>query len=153
MRSSLLLHTAKSSYDRWLKLLLGGTLAFTLILGIVLIPVDILAAGICLGVTAFDGLIFWAVLPHALQIYEDRVRIQLGGPLAVNLALANIKEAKKGSAYDAVAHYGVRFATSMRNVVIITRHKGWNVVISPDDADEFITQLRQAQQALPREEP
>lgn len=149
MRSSLLLYTAKSPYALWLKLLLGGILAFTLVLGIALIPVDTLATWICLATTAFDGLLFWGVLPHALQIYEDRLRIQLGGPFAVNVALANIKEVKKGSGYDAFAYVGIRFATSTRNVVIIVRHRGWDIVISPDDADTFIERLNQARQVLP----
>ncbi len=152
MRSSLLLYTAKSPYALWLKLLLGGTLTFTLVLGIALIPVDVLATWICLAATAFDGLLFWLVLPHSLQIYEDRLRIQLGGPFAVNIALANIKEVKKGSGYDAIAYLGVRFTTSTRNVVIIVRSRGWDIVISPDDADMFIEQLNQARQVLPPEE-
>ncbi len=151
MRNPLLLYTARSAYAGWFNLVLGGSLAFTLVLGIALIPVDTLATWICLGVTAFDGLLFWAVLPKSLQIYEDRLRIQLGGPLAINLALANIREARRGTGYEAIAYAGIRFATSTRNVVIIVRRRGWDVVVSPEDADEFIAQLQQARQALPPE--
>jgi len=153
VRSTLLLYSTKPRYDRWVKYLLGGTVAFTLILGIVLIPVEIEGAWVCFAATVFDGLLFWVIMPHSLQIYEDRVRIKLGGPFAVNIALANIREAKKGSTGDALAYGGVRFATSLRNVVIIVRRRGWNIVISPDDADMFIEQLNQAQQALPAGEP
>ena len=131
-------------YDSWLKLILGGTLAFTLVLGITLLSVDLAGAWIVFGVTAFDALLFHAVLPRRYQIFQNRVRIVLGCPFAVNIPLSTIKEARSASGSKAFAYWGIRFATSSRSVVDIIRHKGWNIVISPANKDLFLEQLAQA---------
>jgi len=62
-------------YDFWLKSILGGVLALTLILGVILLSEDIGAALAMFGVTLFDALLFKAILPRRYQIFQDRVRI------------------------------------------------------------------------------
>ena len=47
-------------YDWWLKLVLGGTLALTLVLGLWFFSIDRTAALVVLGVTVFDALLFHA---------------------------------------------------------------------------------------------
>jgi len=131
-------------YDLWLKLILGGTLAFTFVLSIVLLSVDLLGAWIAFGVTIFDALLFHAILPRRYQIFQDKVRIALGRPFAFNISLSTIREARSASGSKAFAYRGLRFATSSRSVVEIIRHKGWNVVISPANRDLFLEQLAQA---------
>jgi len=131
-------------YDSWLKLMLGAILALTLILGFVLLPIDISGAGVMFGVTLFDALLFRAILPRRFQIYQDRVRIVLGGPLALNIPLLDIREARLASSSKAFVYWGLRFVTSVRGVVEIVRKRGLSVVISPANADTFLEQLNQA---------
>ena len=71
-------------YDFWLKLILGSVLALTLILGVVLLSEDIIGAWVMFGVTLFDALLFKAILPRRFQIFQDRVKIVLGEPFALN---------------------------------------------------------------------
>ena len=128
-------------YDLWLKLILGSVLAITFVAGVVLLFEDIVAALIMLGVTLFDALLFKAVLPQRFQIFEDGVKIVLGGPFAINIPLSNIREARSASASKAFAYWGIRFATSTHYVVEIVRTKGLNLVISPAGGDMFMEQL------------
>lgn len=144
-----LIYEDTAQYDLWLKLILGGILALTLILGIVLLPVDIVGAWISFGVTVFDALLFYAILPRRCQLFEDRLRIVLGWPFALNIPLATIKEAKSASGSKAFVYWGIRFATSAKSVVEIVRHKGLNVVISPANRDVFLENLNQALTAIP----
>lgn len=137
-------------YDLWLKLILGGTLALTFILGIWLLKIDLLGAWLCLGVTAFDALLFHAVLPRRYQIFEDRIRIILGYPFAFNIPLATIRVAQAASGAKAFAYWGIRCATSISSVVEIVRSKGWNLVISPGNRDAFLEHLNEVLSAMPK---
>ena len=144
MKTSNLLFEDTPKYDLWLKLILGGILALTLILGIVSINQDTEAAIVMFGITLFDALLFKAILPRRFQIFEDRLKILLGGPLAINIPLPNIAEAKPASGRKVFVYWGSRFATSTRHVVEIVRRKGLNLVISPAHDDMFLEQLNQA---------
>jgi hypothetical protein len=143
-KGRILLHEARPRYDWWLKLILGGVLALTLMLGLVYIPTEPDAAWILLGITVFDAVLFWAILPQRFLIYEDRLVIKLGGPFAVNVKLADIKEAKPADVHKVFMYWGTRFATSTSGVVEIVRHKGMGIIISPADPDMFLEQLKQA---------
>ena len=147
-QESFLLYEDTAAYDLWLKLLLGGILAFTLVMGFFLLTVDRTGAYIFLGVTVFDALLFYAILPKRYQIWTDRVRIVLGRPFAVNIPLATIQEARSASGSKAFAYWGVRFATSVKNVVEIVRHRGLNFVISPSNRDLFLKRLAEALKTL-----
>ena len=147
-QESSLLHEDTAEYDLWLKLLLGVILAFTLVMGFFLLSVDKTGAYIFLGVTVFDALLFYVVLPQRYQIWTDRVRIVLGRPFAVNIPLATIREARSASGSKAFAYWGVRFATSSKNVVEIVRHRGWNFVISPSNRELFLKRLAEVLKTL-----
>jgi len=136
-------------YDFWLKFILGGILALTFILGIILISEDTEAALAMFGITLFDALLFKAILPRRYQIFEDRLRILMGGPFAINISFSNIEEAKLASGRKAFAYRGLRLATSTHHVVEIVRKKGLNLVISPRNDDMFLEQLNQARQLQP----
>ena len=97
MKTTNLLFEDTPKYDLWLKLILGGILALTLILGIVSINQDTEAAIVMFGITLFDALLFKAILPRRFQIFEDRLKILLGRPFAINIPLSNITEAKPAS--------------------------------------------------------
>ncbi len=139
-----LIHEDTAMYDPWLKLLLGGILSFTLLLGVYLLYVDWTGALICFGVTVFDALLFYAILPQRYQIWTDRVRIVLGRPFAVNLPFTTIREARSAAGFKAFAYGGVRFATSSKTVIEIVRHRGWNFVISPANRELFLERLAEA---------
>ncbi len=132
-------------YDLWLKLLLGGILAATFISGMVVLLFEDTDASLAMfGITLFDALLFKAILPSRFQIFEDRLKMALGGPFAINIAFSNIKHARKIAGIKGFFYGGIRFATSTRYVVEIARRKGLNLVISPANGDSFLEQLNQA---------
>ncbi len=147
-RKAYLLHEDIPEYDTWLKLILGSVLSFTLLLGVYLLYVDRTGAYIAFGVTVFDALLFYAILPQHYQIWTDRVRIVLGRPFAVNFPLATISEARPAPGIKAFAYRGLRFATSSKRVIEIVRHRGWNFVISPSNRELFLERLAEALRAV-----
>jgi len=146
MKTNILIYEDTPKYDLWLKLILGGVLALTFILGIIFIYQDTKAAIAMFGITLFDALLFKAILPRRYQIFEDRLKILLGGPFSINISFSNIREAKSASGSKALVYWGIRFATSTHHVVEIVRKKGLNLVISPRNDDMFLEQLNQARQ-------
>lgn len=143
-----LLHEYKAEYDSWLKLIVGGTLALTLILGIVLLTVDLPAAWVMFGVTLFDALLFSSVLPRRYQIFQDRLKIVLGSPFAFSIPFATIREVRPASGSKALVYWGIHWATSSRSVVEIVRSQGLSVFISPANRNEFLQELTQALKAV-----
>ena len=141
---SYLIQEYGAEYDSWLRLMVGGLIGLTLILGIVFITIDLLGAVMMFGVTVFDALLFYAIIPRRYQIFQDRLRIVLGRPFAINIPLSTITEARAAPASEAFVYWGVRFATSAKSVVEIVRHKGLNLVISPANRESFLEQLHQA---------
>ena len=146
---SYLIYEDSAPYDPWLKIILGSTLALTLVMGIVFLPFDVAGAYVMFGVTLFDALLFNAILPRRYQIYQDRLRIVLGKPFAVNIPFSTIKEVRPASGSKTFAYGGIRLATSSSSVVEIVRTKGLNVAVSPANRDAFLEQLTQALQAMP----
>ena len=138
-----------SRYDFWLKFILGSILTLTFVFGIFLLSEDVRAAGIFFGITLFDALLFKAILPRRYQIFEDRVRILMGGPFAMNIHFSNILEAKPVCGRKAFAYWGIRFATSTNYLVEIVRKKGLNLVISPRNGSMFLEELDKARQSQP----
>ena len=128
-------------YDLWLKILLGGSLGLTLVLGIGLLWESTEVALIMFGVTLFNALLFKAILPQRFQIFEDGVRIVLGGPFTINIPFSNIRYVKSASGRQESVYWGLRFATSSRGVVEIARKKGLNLVISPSHDGLFLEQV------------
>jgi len=148
VRSVYPLYEDTSQYDLWLKLLLGGILVSTLIPGIVLLPTDILGAQTLFGVTAFDALLFHAILPRRFQIFEDRVKIILGYPFSFDIPFSTIKEAEPASGSKAFIYRGIRFATSAKSLVETIRRHGLSIVISPRNRESFSENLNQALQSF-----
>ena len=147
MKTDILIYEDTPQYDLWLKLILGGVLALTFILGVIFVYQDTEAAIVMFGITVFDALLFKAILPRRYQIFEDRLRILMGGLFAINISFSNIEEAKPAAGRKAFAYGGLCLATSTRNVVEIVRKKGLNLVISPSN-EMFLEQLNQARQMI-----
>jgi hypothetical protein len=139
-----LIYEDRPRYDRWFKLLIASIILITLVPAIALYPFEPEGTWVLLASTVFDSLLFHAVTPRRFQVYNDRLRIVLGRPFAVNLSLTNIKEARAVTGTEAFAYWGVRFATSKHTVIEIVRYSGLNLVISPSDRETFLLQLNQA---------
>ena len=143
-----LLYEDKPKYDVWIKVLLGGVVAYTFILGLVQISENGREALTVFGVVLFEIILFRMILPRRFQILSDKLRIVLGGPLAINIPISDIEEVRSRTGIKAFIYFGVRFATSSSHTVEIIRKKGLNMVISPTNDDEFIKQLNQARDAV-----
>jgi hypothetical protein len=149
-----LLYEDTPRYDALLKLILVAALLATLIPGIVLFWYDTAGALAMLGVTALDALIFYFVMPKRYQLYDDRVRIVLGGPFGMDIRLSDIKEARPSKGSDSMAMRRLKFATSSRTATEIIRRSGWSVVISPSDREVFLERLNEVLETargLPRQ--
>lgn len=143
-----LLYEDNPKVDRWMKLMFAGIVLLFLVLGLVLLFEDIEAAFTMFGVAVFDALLFKSVVPRRYEIYSDKLRVVLGGPFALNISLSTVKEVKAASGAKAFAYSGVRFATSSKNVVEITRIRGCNYVISPLNREVFLEQANRALRAI-----
>jgi hypothetical protein len=136
-------------YDPWLWLILVGVLALTFVLSLLLFFVDTVTAWIMLWATLFDALLFLAILPQRFQIFEDSLKVVLGGFFAMNIPFSSIKEARVAPSSKTFVYWGLRFATSSRYVVEIVREEAIDLVISPVSGDIFLEQLKQAMAAAP----
>jgi len=134
-------------YDLWLKLILGGTLALTLVMGVVFLFFDIGGAVVMFGVTLFDALLFHAIVPRRYQVMQGGLRIVLGSPFHFDIPFDGIREIRPASGSEALFYGGWRWATSSAGVVEIVRSKGLNVVISPSNRELFLEQANRALEA------
>jgi hypothetical protein len=146
MESQLVIFEDKPVYDKWNKYVLVGIIAIPLVVGIVLTAVDILGAAIMFGVTVFDALLLWCILPKRFLVYEDRIKIVLGGPFSYTIPFLDIVEVKQATRDMAVIYWGMRLGTSLKFQVGIERKNGLSVLISPSMENAFIEQLNQARE-------
>jgi hypothetical protein len=99
------------------------------------------AAPIFLVEALVIGVIFWAVFPRKYQIYEDQVRIVLGGSFSVKIKFDKIQSV--GTSNNSLL--GMNFATRVTNdYVAITRTNKTSVNITPYDTKLFIVNLNRA---------
>ena len=141
MESQIVIFEDKPIYDKLNKYLIGGILAVPLVVTIVLLTQDILGAAIMFGVTVFDVLLFWCILPKRFLVYEDRVKIVLGGPFSYTIPFRDIIEVKQATKDMAWVYWGMRLGTSLKFQVEIERENGLGVIISPSMENDFIEQL------------
>lgn len=138
---SLLLYQDKPKYGLLLKLIL-------------IIPVILVGSSIHLwstgdtfvGLTllieaSIIGLIFWFLLPREYQVYENHLRIVLGGPFSVKIGFQNIEAIRITSRLALT----VNFATAItRTHVEIVIKKGMSIAITPADHESFVEKANQA---------
>ncbi len=89
----------------------------------------------------FVGLIFWAVFPRKYQVYEDQLRIALGGPLAIKIGFEKISRIEVTSRTTFTVNYVTRLTNKY---VIITKKKGLSVAITPKSNDAFVENANRA---------
>jgi hypothetical protein len=81
------------------------------------------------------GLTFWIILPRGYQVYEDHLRIVLGGPFSVKIGFEDIATIEVTSRTALT----VNFTTTMaKTYVIITKKHGLSVAITPKSAYAFV---------------
>jgi hypothetical protein len=121
---------------------------------IVMVPVALLAAcvllllsgestgGLVLFVEALVvSFIFWVLLPRRYQVYENHVRIVLGGPFSVKVGFDGIKTITVTTRQTLT----VNFATKMTNsYVVIVKKRGLSIAITPRANDLFVEQANRA---------
>jgi len=132
---SVLLYQDKPKYGLLLKLIL-------------IIPMILLASSIYLWSTddtfgsltllteAFIiGLILWFVLPREYQVYENYLRIVLGGPFSVKVGFQNIETIRITSRVSFTVNFVTRITKSYVEIVI---KKGMSIAITPTDDKSFV---------------
>ena len=144
VKSMTLLYEDVPRFDSWLKPLVSGFITFFLLLGLIFLYFNTELAITSFAISVFMVLLFTAIIPRRFRIYEDRLRIQLGGPFTFNIPLQHIVEARHGSSSDILFYWGIKFGTSTSNVIEIVRNKGMNVIITPAHFNEFLNQLNRA---------
>jgi hypothetical protein len=87
------------------------------------------------------ALILRLLLPRSYQVYGDRLRIVLGGPLALDFAYRQIKSIQSTSN----AGITMNFVTAFRKqCVVITRNRGINIAITPEHSEIFVVSANKA---------
>ena len=148
-----LIYDEAAPYDAWLKYIIIGLPLLLIITGVILIPIDVEGTYAMLGDTVLVGLIFYFVMPRRYQIFEDKIKIVLGGPFKINVPFSTIKELRAAEGYKTMVYSGIRYATTTRSPVEILRKRGRDIVISPADRDRFLEQYRLARQAYLKNTP
>ena len=139
--TSLLIYQDKPRYGLLLRLILIIPLAF-LVGSLYLYLSGDTSGSLALLPEAFIvGLIFWLVFPREYQVYEDHLRIVLGGPFGVNISFAQVRKIEVTKRTDIT----VNFATAIaRTYVIIVKKRGLGVAITPKNNESFAEHANQA---------
>ena len=96
------------------------------------------------GITVFDAILIWCILPKRFLVYEDRLKIVLGGPFSYTIPFRDIITVRQATKDMAWIYWGIRLGTSLKFQVEIERKNGLGVIISPSMENKFIEQLNQA---------
>ncbi len=98
-------------------------------------------ATVLLVETFVVGLIFWSIFPRRYQVYQDHLRIVLGGPFSVKIRFEQIKTIEVTSGLT----FSVNFVTEFtKSYVEIAKKRGLSVAITPRDKDLFVENANQA---------
>jgi len=133
--TSILLYQDKPKYGLLLKLVLIIPIAF-LVGSLYLWLSGDISGSLALLPSAFtSGLIFWFVFPREYQVYEDHLRIVLGGPFSVKVGFQAIKEIGITNRTGLTVNYVTRMSKSYIEIV---KKRGWGITITPTDNDVFV---------------
>lgn len=138
----ILLHEDEPAYGTYLKLLL------------LVVPVSLVIAGIylwstgetegslvLLAETLFVGGILWFVFPKKYQVYEDHLRIVLGGPFSFKIGFDRITAVEITGRTSLTMNFVTRFA---RTYVRISRRGAMSVAITPKSYEQFVENANRA---------
>jgi aromatic ring-cleaving dioxygenase len=139
--ASILLYQDKPKYGLVVKLILIIPVAF-LVGSLYLWLSGDTSGSLALLLEAFIiGLIFWLVFPREYQVYEDQIRIILGGPFSVKVGFQNVKTIRITSR----TFFTVNFVTRItKSYVEIVKKKGLSIAITPTANDSFVENANRA---------
>ena len=139
---SVLLYQDEPAYGLFLKLIVVLVPAALLVASIYLLSSGESSGGLALLVEAFIvGFIFWIVFPRRYQVYEDHIRIALGGPFSVKVGFDKIEAIRVTSKFI----FSVNFVTKLtKSYVEISKRRGLSIAITPRDNDLFIENANRA---------
>jgi hypothetical protein len=146
MESRVIVFEDTPVYDKLNKYLIGGIIAIPLIIAVAVLPQDLLGGAIMFGLTIFDAILFRCILPKRFLVYEDRIKIVLGGPFSYTVPFRDITNVRQATKDMAWVYWGMRLGTSQKFQVEIERKNGLGVIISPSMENEFIEQLNQVRE-------
>ena len=139
--TSLLLYQDKPRYGLVLKLIFIVPAAFLLGSLYLYLSNDI-SGSLALLLEAFIiGLIFWLVFPRDYRVYEDHLRIVLGGPFSVKVGFQNVKMIRVTSRTALTVNFVTRITKSY---VEIVKMKGLSIAITPTANDIFVENANRA---------
>ena len=139
---SVLLYQDEPAYGLYLKLIVVLVPAALLVASIYLLSSGESSGGLALLVEAFIiGFIFWIVFPRRYQVYEDHIRIALGGPFSVKVGFDKIEAIRVTSKFI----FSINFVTRLtKSYVEIAKKRGMSIAITPRDNDMFIENANRA---------
>ena len=85
--------------------------------------------------------IFWFVLPRGYQVYEDHLRIELGGPFKVKIGFDQISAIEITNKVGFTIHFTTTVA---KTYVKIVKKKGLSIMITPKSNALFIESANRA---------
>ena len=140
--TSVLLHRDRPQYGLLMKLVLLIPVAL-LVVGVYLWLSGDTTDGLALLPQAFImGLVYWLIFPREYQVYEDHLRIVLGGPFSVKVGFGNLKTIRIATGRIGLS---VNFVTRItRSYVEIVKKRGWSITITPTDRDSFVENANRA---------
>jgi len=138
---SVLLYQDKHRYGLLLKLILIIPVAFLVGSLYLYLSGDVSGSLALLPGALISGLIFWLVFPREYQVYEDHLRIVLGGPFSVKVGFQNIKTIMITNRTGLTINFVTRIT---KNHVEIVKKRGWNIAITPTASDAFVENANQA---------
>ena len=138
---SVLLYQDKPRYGLLLKLILIIPVAFLVGSLYLYLSGDVSGSLALLPGALISGLIFWLVFPREYQVYEDHLRIVLGGPFSVKVGFQNIKTIMITNRTGLTINFVTRIT---KNHVEIVKKRGWNIAITPTASDAFVENANQA---------
>jgi hypothetical protein len=84
---------------------------------------------------------FWAVFPRSYQVYEDHIRIKLGGPFSVGIGFDMVKTITVTSRQT----LSVNLVTKLtKSYVEIAKKKGLSIAITPRNDIMFVENANRA---------
>ncbi len=139
--TSILLYQDKAKYGLLLKLILIIPAAFMMGSLYLYLSGDVSGSLALLPGALISGLVFWLVFPREYQVYEDHLRIAMGGPFSVKVGFEDIKIVRITSRTGLTINFVTRIT---KNYVEIVKKTGWSIAITPTDNDTFVENANRA---------
>ena len=139
---SMLLHEDEPEYGSVLKLVM-----FIVPVMLVGLGIQLWSSGenegalVLLFEALFVSLIFWFVFPRRYQVYEDHLRIVLGGQLAVKIGFKQITTIEVTNKTALTVNFATRIT---RSYVRIVKKTGLGIAITPKSNESFVENANRA---------